>query len=84
MQDWHTLESSEHKEPEFVEYFCNLQLEDMRERMAMYVVHELGLGEEPYLQNIPEAINAMLKQWNNFIPQELDRFVVSLYDFKES
>ena len=57
-------------------------LEDMRERMAMYVVHELGLGEEPYLQNIPEAMNTMLKQWNKFIPQELDRFVVSLYDFK--
>ena len=84
MQDWHTLESSERKEPEFVEYFRKFKLEDMRERMAMYVVRELGLGEEPYLQNISEAMNSMLKEWNNFIPQELDRFVVSLYDFKES
>ena len=84
MQDWHTLESSERKEPEFVEYFRKLKSEDMRERMAMYVVRELGLGEEPYLQNISEAMNSMLKEWNNFIPQELDRFVVSLYDFKES
>jgi len=84
VQDWHTLELSERKEPEFVQYFRKFKLEDTRERMAMYVVHELGLGEEPYLQNIPEAMYAMLKQWNNFIPQELVRFVVSLYDFKES
>ena len=52
--------------------------------MAKYVVHELGLGEEPYLQNISKAMNSMLKEWNNFIPQELDRFVLSLYDFQES
>ena len=26
----------------------------------------------------------MLKEWNNFIPQELDCFVLSLYDFQES
>ena len=84
MQDWHRLEASERKVPEFVEYFCKCKLEDMRERMAKYVVHELGLGEEPYLQNISEAMNSMLKEWNNFIPQELDRFVLSLYDFQES
>ena len=36
------------------------------------------------MQNIPEAVNAMLKEWNNFVPQELDRFVVSLYEFVES
>ena len=51
--------------------------------MAKYVVHDRGLGEEPYLQNIPEAVNAMLKEWNNFVPQELDRFVVSRYDSVE-
>ena len=51
--------------------------------MAKYVVHDRGLGEEPYLQNIPEAVNALLKEWNNFVPQELDRFVVSLYDSVE-
>ena len=84
MQDWHRLEASERKEPEFVEYFRKCKLEDMRERMAKYVVHELGLGEEPYLQNISEAMNSMLKEWNNFIPQESDRFVLSLYDFQES
>ena len=84
MDDWHRLESSEQKEPEFVEYFRKFKLEDLRDRMAKYVVYQLGLGEEPYLQNIPEAVNAMLKEWNNFVPQELDRFVVSLYDFVES
>ena len=47
MQDCHQLEASE-KEPEFVEYFCKCKLEDMRERMAKYVVHELELGEEQY------------------------------------
>ena len=84
IQDWHPLEALERKEPEFVEYFRKCKLEDMRERMAKYVVHELMLGEEPYLQNISEAMNSMLKEWNNFILQELDRFVLSLYDFQES
>ena len=31
MQDWYTLESSECKEPEFVEYFRKFKFEDMRE-----------------------------------------------------
>ena len=84
VQDWHRLESSERKEPEFVEYFRKFKLEDLKDKMAKYVVHELGLGEEPYLQNIPEAVKAMLKERNNLVPQELDRFVVSLYDFVES
>ena len=84
MQDWHRIEASERKEPEFIEYFRKCKLEDMRERMAKYVVHDLGLGEEPYLKNISEAMNSMLKEWNNFIAQELDCFVLSLYDFQES
>ena len=49
MEDWHRSESSERKEPEFVEYFRNFKLEDLRNRMAKYVIWELGLGEEPYL-----------------------------------
>ena len=46
MDDWHRLESSERKEPEFVEYFWKFKLEDLSDRIAKYVVHELGLGEE--------------------------------------
>ena len=85
MEDWHKLKASERKEPEFVEYFRKFKLEDMRDRMAKYFVQELGQGEEePYLQNIPEAVNAMLKEWNNFVPQELYRSVVSLHEFVES
>ena len=74
MDDWHRLESSERKEPEFMEYFRKFKLEDLRDRMAKYVVYQLGLGEEPYLQNIPEAVNAMLKEWNNFVPPGVRSF----------
>ena len=44
----------------------------------------LGLGDKPYHQNIPESINDMLKDWSNFVPQEMDKFIVSVYDFVES
>lgn len=47
---------------------------DLKDRMAKYVMQELALGEEPYLQKILEALNAMLKEWNNLVNQELDQF----------
>ena len=34
MEHWHRLESSEHKDPEFVEYFCKCKLDKTRDRMA--------------------------------------------------
>lgn len=85
LQEWETLESSERKGPaKFGDYFCQFKLEDMRERMSKYVMEGLGLGEEPYIQNIPESVNSMIKEWNNFVPKDLDQFVLSLYDFVES
>ena len=42
------------------------------------------LRRQPYQQNIPESSNDMLKDWSNFVPQDMDKFIVSLYDFVES
>ena len=39
--------------------------------------------EEPYMQQISEVMNSTLKERNNFIPQEVDCFVMSLFDFKK-
>ena len=44
---------------------------------------ELGLGSKPYEQNVP-SMNSMIKQWNQFVAQDLNRFIVSLYDFVQS
>lgn len=44
----------------------------------------LGLGDKPYQQTIPESINDMLKDWSEFVPQVMDKFIVSLYNFVES
>ena len=60
------------------------ELEDMQTRMSRYVMKGLGLGDNPYQQNIPESSNDMLKDWSNFVPQDMDKFIVSLYDFVES
>lgn len=77
--EWET-QSSERKGPaKFTDYFHQFKLDDMRERMSKYVIEDLGLREEPYIQSISESVNAMLKEWNNFVPQELDRFILSLY-----
>ena len=84
MSEWETLERSEKAGPMFAEYFRAHKLNDMRNRMAAYVMKELGLGNKPYEQNVPESVNSMIKDWNQFVAQDLDRFIVSLYDFAQS
>ena len=56
------------------------KLEDMQTRIARYVMKGLGLGDKPYQQNLPESINEMLKDWSNFVPQDMDKFIASVYD----
>ena len=85
LQEWEALEASERTgPPKFADYFRKFKLDDMRERMAKFVMKDLGLESEPYHQNVPESLNHMLKQWNNFVPQDLDKFIASMYDFTES
>lgn len=68
----------------FSEYFRAQKLEDMQTRMARYMMKGIGLSDKPYQQNIPESSNDMLKDWCNFVPQDMDKFMVSVYDFAES
>lgn len=56
----------------------------MRSKMAVFVLKDLGLGNKPYEQNIPESVNDMMKDWMKYIPQEMDRLIVNLYDFVQS
>lgn len=85
MSDWDTLERSEKSGPSaFTQYFRDHKLDDMRSKMAAFVVKDLGLGDKPYEQNIPESVNDMLKDWMKYIPQEMDRLIVNLYDFVQS
>ena len=85
LEEWDTLESEERRvPPQFASYFRKFKLEDMRERMAKYIIQDLGLGDQPYHQNILEAVNCMIKDWTNFVPQDLDKFIISIYDFAES
>ena len=81
MEEWDTLERSEKGGPPmFSEYFRAHKLEDMQTRIARYVMKGLGLGDKPYQQNLPESINDMLKNWSNFVPQDMDKFIASVYD----
>lgn len=85
IDEWDTLESSERRgPPQFASYFHKFKLVDSRERMAKFVMRDLGLGNEPYHQNVPESLNRMIKEWTNFVPQDLDKFVLSMYSFVES
>ena len=59
-------------------YFKKQYLSDLRNKSASYVMQQLGLGEDPSSQNIPESINFMIKDWVNFLPGEIDRFIISL------
>lgn len=85
LKEWERLESSERRgPPQFATYFRKFKLEDMRERMAKYIMQDLGLGDQSYHQNIPEAVNSMIKEWTNFVPQDLDKFITSIYDFVQT
>ena len=81
MEEWDTLERSEKGGPPMLsECFRAHKLENMQIRMARYVMKGLGLGDKPYQQNLPESINDMLKDWSNFVPQDMDKFIASVYD----
>ena len=85
MEEWETLERSEKVgPPAFAEYFRTHKLDDMRSKMAAYVMKDLGLGKKPYEQNVPESVNDMMKDWTKFVPQDMDKFIVTLYDFVQS
>ena len=49
-------------------------------KMAAVVLKDLGLGNKPYEQSIPESVNNMMKDWMTYIPLEMDRLIVNLYD----
>ena len=51
---------------------------------ATYVLKDLGLGNKPYEQNVPESMNDMMKDWTKFVVQDMEGFIVTLYDFMQS
>ena len=84
-EKWNAMETSERVgQPRFSEYFDRNKVEDIQNCTARYVTEGLGLGEEPYQQNVPESMNDMMKSWNSFVPQEMDSFIISCFDFVES
>ena len=85
MEGWDTLERSEKSgPPDFTQYFRTHKLNDMRTKTAAFVLKDLGLGNKPYEQNMPESVNDMMKDWPKFIPQDMDRLIINLYDFVQS
>lgn len=58
MGEWDTHESEERRgSPQFASYFRKSKMEDMREWIAKYIMQNLGLGNQPYHQNIDKAVN---------------------------
>ena len=44
------------------------------------VMKDIGLGNKPYEQKMPESVNNMMKDWLKFTPQDRDGFIINLYD----
>ena len=85
MKKWDELEGKEcHGTPKFSPYFKKQHLDALKSKTAKFVMQDLGLGEDPYGQNIPEAINNLIKDWVNFLPSEIDSFILSLHDLVQS
>ena len=84
-EKWNAMETSERVgKPRFSEYFNRNKVEDIQNCTARYVTEGLGLGEEPYQQNVPESMNDMMKSWISLVPLEMDSFIISCFDFVES
>ena len=85
VEEWDSLERSERQgEPKFSTYFLENKKQDMKSKMCKFVVKDLGVGDGPYNRNIPESLNGLLKDWNNFKPQEMDKLILALYDLVQS
>ena len=84
LREWDATEALERVGPlKFLNYFSRNKVEDIQSYTAKFVMKKLGLSEEPYHQNLPESINDMMKTWTSFLPQEMDSFIISLFDFVE-
>ena len=85
IEEWDSLERSERQgQPKFSAYFLAHKKQDMKSKICKFVVDALGVGDGPYSQNTPESINDLIKDWNNFKAQEMDKLVLSLYDVVQS
>lgn len=85
MDEWDILERSENSGPAaFTQYFRTHKLDDIRTRMAAFVMKGIGLENKPYEQKIRESVNYAMKALLKFIPQDMDRFIINLYDFVQS
>ena len=81
MDEWDTLERFEKSgPPAFTQHFRTHKLDDMRTKIAAFVMKGIGLGNKMYEQNIPESVHNMRKEWLKFIPQDKDRFIINPYD----
>jgi len=58
--------------------------QDKKRKICQFAADALGVGDGPYSQNTPESINDLIKDWNNFMAQEMDKLVLSLSDVIQS
>ena len=67
VEEWDSLERSERQgEPKFCTNFLEKKKQDMKSKMCKFAAKDLGVGDGPYNQNIPESVNGLLKDRNNF------------------
>ena len=69
-----------HSTSQFSLYVKKHYLDDHRNKPASYGMQQFDLGKVPYCQNIPESVNFKIKGWVNFLPCEINRFLISLQD----
>ena len=76
MKKWDDLEAMEHHSTSQF----SLYVKKLRNKPASYGMQQFDLGKDPYCQNIPESVNFKIKGWVNFLPCEINRFLISLQD----
>ena len=74
-EKWNQLEAAEKVVPQFVHYFEKNKLEDIYHHMRISVAKEAGLGNQLVTTNPIESINALVKRWTHFQPNDMATFL---------
>ena len=80
MAKWDELECGEKVSPSFAKYFEKCKKEDLYEHMRAQLSVEAGFGDQLITTNPIEAINAVIKRWNNFQSTDMSNLLKELKD----
>ena len=77
---WDDLEKNEKHVPSFSKYFMKYKMNDIYDHVRVPLSVECGFGDKLISTNPIEAINSVIKRWNNFQAADMASFLDDIKD----